>query len=157
MLKCSLESHLKSEVSSINGRKTLCEVDTRWHCSPDYPTRKSRCSPERTGEIGESKTHADPLAFLLAALVSIELQLPRTPKPRGAPSATTSTKDCARHPDPKGSPKEWLSAAGSQLTLPATKDLYHMPTMGRHETNEVPSVSGLGNQVHSSVRKQTHY
>lgn len=106
------------------------------------------------GKSEESKTHTDPLAFLLAVLVSSELQLPRTPEPRGAPSATTSTKDYARHPDPKGSPKEWLSAAGSQLTLPATKDPYHMPTMGRHETNQMASVSGLGNQVHSSVRKQ---
>lgn len=65
----------------------------------------------------EDKTQADPLGFLLRALVSIQLQSPRTPE---LPSATTSTKDCARHADPKD------GLIQGPLGL-SHQGLYHMP------------------------------
>lgn len=56
-------------------RKMWCYIDTAFQTAP--PGNSSYLT-ERTWRT--SKAPADPLAFLLAALVSNHLQLPRTPR-----------------------------------------------------------------------------
>lgn len=101
-------------------RKTLyVDRDTQWLCFPGYQaTKSSSLTRKHVGKI-EDQTQADPLGFLLRALVSIQLQSPRSQKPQ---QPLPSTKDCARHADAQRLP--YSRAAGSQPPRPC-----HMATI----------------------------
>lgn len=134
-------------------KKKLCYIDTRWHCSPDCPTRKFRFSPERVwGDRKKAKPKLTlwPSCWQLWWTLSFSFPGPQDPwVPHQWPLPQRNVPGTLI---PKAAIK-----SGSLLLGPSWDSLqprtHHMPTMGPQETNEVPSVSGLGNQVHSSVRK----
>lgn len=112
----------------------------RWHCSPDSPTRKFRCSPERVwGDRKKAKPKLTlwPSCWQLWWASSFSFPGPQDPwaphqwplPQRNVPGTLT----------PKAAVK-----SGSLLLGPSWDSLqprtHHMPTMGQRETNEVPSV-----------------
>lgn len=129
----------------------LCYIDTAFQTAP-RPPETPLISPERMWRTPETKTPADPVTFLLAALVSNHLQLPRTRRTSNALSATTSTKKRARHPDPKAALlTSDLTTAGFPLRclLPRTPPC----PQGAARDSEVPFCPSSGDEVHSSIRK----
>lgn len=123
-------------------------------CFPDCPLLPGNSSylTRENVENSKNKTPADPMAFLLAALVSNHLQLPRTRRTSNALSATTSTKKCARHPDPKAT---LLTSDSTAAGLPLRCLRPRTPScpQGAAQDSEVPFCPSSGDQVRSSIRK----
>lgn len=97
-------------------------MDTRQRCSPSYLTKILHLQKACRGN--QKIKQADPLACLLAALVSTQLWLPRTPLPHPTRhQVNMSLAQYAQLPDPKGSPvQKQVSAAGPQLRLPPLEE-----------------------------------
>lgn len=90
----------------------------------------------------EDKTRADPLGFLLRALMSTQLQLPGTPGP--SPLGDHFHKGMCQSPRSQ----RWPYSGVARPQPPSTPPYAH-----NKATETTPSVSGLRNQVHSSMWK----
>lgn len=129
----------------------LCYIVAAFQTAP-RPPETPPISPERMWRTPETKTPADPVAFLLAALVSNHLQLPRTRRTSNVLSATTSTKQRARRPDPKAA---LLTSDSTTAGLPLRCLLPKTPPwpQGAARDSEVPFCPSAGDQARSSIRK----
>lgn len=131
----SLASWLYGKIFSRNGRKKSVALQTQ--CSIALLATELGNSSYFTREClrkAEENNPADPLT-LLAALVSLQLQLPRTP--------TSDSFHKGMH-QVLLIPKATLFKSGSQLLGPSNQGPHHMPTTGQQRQMRQPSVPGLG-------------
>lgn len=151
MVSCILSVNRRKRNIALYGHKTVVLSQL-----PD----KNSSSPESMQGKSENKTQADPLVCLLAALVSTQLWLPRTPLPHPTRhQVNMSLAQYARLPDPKGSPiQKQVSVAGPQLRLPPLEEPTICPQWAKRDKWGALLVSSLVIKVPSSIWKlQFHY